>query len=134
MVLVLVQMIVLKVPQLSTVFDRINTNNGDISLVVYSGNSQDHGNIQIESGATVQSDGTNDKQGTSMISGDVKVIGQVFANTGESVSIEGADSNIIIDASGVAGSGVLTLAKLNVGIYFRSWCKCFCFIWWRKCW
>ena len=96
-------------PTLS-VFDRINTNNGDISLVVYSGNSQDHGNIQIESGATVQSDGTNDKQGTSTISGDVKVIGQVFANTGESVSIEGADSNIIIDASGVAGSGVLTLA------------------------
>ncbi|MDA8805991.1 hypothetical protein N9N55_02085 [Opitutales bacterium] len=96
-------------PTLS-VFDRINTNNGDISLLVYSGNSQDHGNIQIESGATVQSDGTNDKQGTSTISGDVKVIGQVFANTGESVSIEGADSNIIIDVSGVAGSGVLTLA------------------------
>ena len=97
------------------IYNTLNTDNANINLNVLGlnvtgGNSQDAGNIQILSGATVQTDATNDQLGTTTLTGDVKIIGQVFANSGETISITGPSDNITIDPTGVAGSGILTLS------------------------
>ena len=76
------------------IYNTLNTDNANINLNVLGlnvtgGNSQDAGNIQILSGATVQTDATNDQLGTTTLTGDVKIIGHVFANSGETISITG---------------------------------------------
>ncbi|MBU63733.1 MAG: hypothetical protein CMI26_14670 [Opitutae bacterium] len=103
-------------PTLS-IANTINTNNANIELNVLGKNvaaggnaAQVDGKVSVLSGAVIQSDGTNNQLGITNFNGDVNLVGQVFANANETISISAPSSNIVVQSTGVAGSGVLTLS------------------------
>ena len=103
-------------PTLS-IANTINTNNANIELNVLGKNvaaggnaAQVDGKVSVLAGAVIQSDGTNNQLGITNFNGDVNLVGQVFANADETISISAPSSNIVVQSTGVAGSGVLTLS------------------------